>query len=163
MFSQVSIHWGWGIGTSHASGNKQYIPLFPLLHIRSGRLPHPLLLTSGGHHLKPVQTCLPYPPHPLHSPPPTSTETRMTRKRAVRILLECCFVSGRHTKAFNSLGSYLTGSTRLCEIFFRFEEFNSKQIWDKLEALSRKQCVYLMIVLRLFIKNLIYVIVQPFL
>ena len=54
MFSQVSLREG--VGTSHASWDSSYgtIPLSP----RPGDLlSTPLLLTSGGHHQRPVQTC----------------------------------------------------------------------------------------------------------
>ena len=59
--------------------------------------PQPLLLTSGGDHWKPVQTCSledlppPPPPHP-HQFLVVTTKTGTIGKRAVCILLECCLV-----------------------------------------------------------------------
>ena len=54
-------------------------------------LPPTLLLTSGGHHWRPVQTC------PIEDLPPplpvvVATETCTVGKQAVCILLECCLV-----------------------------------------------------------------------
>ena len=49
-----------------------------------------LLLTSDGHHWRPVQTC---PLEDLPSPlPVVATETCTVDKQAVCILLECCLV-----------------------------------------------------------------------
>ena len=70
MFSQVSVYsWGWtqGVVTSHASWDKSRGTIIPSPEIRAGDL-HPiprhhawgsnsLLLTSGGHHWRPVQNC----------------------------------------------------------------------------------------------------------
>ena len=62
MFTAIRLFMGeeeWrrrGVGTSHASWGRD----------RHGHLP--LLLTSGGHHQKPVQTCS------LQDPPPTGND-----------------------------------------------------------------------------------------
>ena len=60
-------------------------------------VPNPLLLTSGGHHWRPVHTCslkeLPCPPPPhQYWHLMVDIKTRTTGKRAVGILLECGFL-----------------------------------------------------------------------
>ena len=67
------------------------------LDIRSGDLPLPPLLTSDGHHWRPVQTCslealVPPPPSNCYWHLVVATETLMVAKRSASILLECCRV-----------------------------------------------------------------------
>ena len=66
-------------------------PLLPP-DIRHGTPPCPLLLTCGGHHWRPFQTCSPEDPlSPLVLT--SAIEACMVGKRMVRILLECFLVS----------------------------------------------------------------------
>ena len=64
----------------------------PLPHLTEdlGTYPFPLLLTSGGHHWRPVQTCsLENLPTPWYWHLVVATETHTVGKQAVCILLEC--------------------------------------------------------------------------
>ena len=84
MFSQVSV--------CHSVQGVHMWPL-PMMHwdltfpdTRHGGTYLPLL-TSGGHHWIPVQTCT---LEDLSTPQPVLTSSCGHRKRTVRILLECC-------------------------------------------------------------------------
>ena len=80
-----------------------HCPLPFFRHQTSG--PTLLLLTSGGHHWRPVQTC-PFEDLPLscqYRHLVVATETHGVGKRAVRILRECSLVlRNRHTFGFRS-------------------------------------------------------------
>ena len=122
MLSQASVCWrGGGVGTSHTSWDRShgrvppsawtsYLGTYPyywhLVVITGdmgptppryqtlGPIPLPLLLTFGGHHYRPVQTCsledLPSPR--CYWTLVVATETHTVSKRVVHILLEYCLV-----------------------------------------------------------------------
>ena len=89
MFSQASV--------SHSARGLVHHMHHGIDHMVGVPHPEPLLVTSGGDHWRPVQTCsfqgLPIPlPSEQHLMVATETETRSVSKQVVCILLECFLV-----------------------------------------------------------------------
>ena len=106
-------------GISHMVG---YVPwIWHLGYPSPGHgtsLPLPLLLISGCHHSRPVQTCSFEDSHrPWYRRLVATTETRTVGDRAVRILLECCLVRN----GFANLSHSTNGQGRTM-IFSRLPE-----------------------------------------
>ena len=99
MFTGVSFFWE--VGTLPASRDSHMVGYLPPPDIRPGYLP--LLLTSGGHHWRPVQTVhlRSYPPPPntgtdiQWTPPRGPQKSWLARKHFSR-MRAACFLGGGH-------------------------------------------------------------------
>ena len=98
MFSQLSVilfeRCALGHGYPPITRHGTFSHYWHLVVITGDMGPTPsLLLTSGGHHWRPVQTCsLEDLPRNRYLQQVVATETCTVSKRVVRILLECCLV-----------------------------------------------------------------------